>query len=113
MKNDSSSSRRNFIKKMATASAAVTVGANVFAADNNKAVHFEKLKRTPASANDKINIALIGAGGMGTQDVITALQVPNIKIVAACDLYDGRLRCQNKMGCRYFYHPSLQRNFKP
>ena len=27
---------------------------------------------------------------MGTQDVITALQIPNTKIVAICDLYKGR-----------------------
>jgi predicted dehydrogenase len=102
MKNDSGSSRRNFIKKLTATSAAVAVGANVFA-EEKKAVHFEKLKRTPASANDKINIALIGAGGMGTQDVITALKVPNIKIVAACDLYDGRLKdAKTKWGADLF-----------
>ena len=103
MKQVSGSSRRNFIKKLTAASAAVAVGTNVLAAGNNKAVHFEKLKRTPASANDKINIALIGAGGMGTQDVITALKVPNIKIVAACDLYDGRLKdAKTKWGADIF-----------
>ena len=91
MNNNSGSSRRNFIKKLAVSSAAVTVGANLYAAEN-KNIYFEKLKRTPPSPNDKINIALIGAGGMGTQDVLTALKVPNTKIVAACDLYDGRLK---------------------
>ncbi len=91
MKNISESSRRNFIKKMAAASAAVAVGTNMFAAEN-KAVYFEKLTRTPGSPNDKINLALIGAGGMGTQDVITALKVPNVKLVAVCDLYKGRLK---------------------
>ncbi len=91
MKNISESSRRNFIKKLATASAAVAVGNSVFSAENKNA-YFEKLKRTPFSANDKINIALIGAGGMGTQDVITALKIPNIKLVAVCDLYKGRLK---------------------
>lgn len=91
MKNISESSRRNFIKKLATASAAVAVGNSVFSAEN-KNTYFEKLKRTPFSANDKINIALIGAGGMGTQDVITALKIPNIKLVAVCDLYKGRLK---------------------
>jgi len=91
MKNISESSRRNFIKKMAAASAAVAVGTNMFATEN-KAVYFEKLKRTPGSPNDKINIALIGAGGMGSQDVITALKVPNVKLVAVCDLYKGRLK---------------------
>ena len=91
MSNDTESSRRNFIKKLAAASAAVAVGSNVFA-EQNAEVFLSKLKRNPFSANDKINIALIGAGGMGTQDVITALKVPNIKLVAVCDLYEGRLK---------------------
>ncbi len=91
MKNKPSASRRNFIKHFAAASAVVATGQNVFATES-KPVFFEKLKRTPRSANDKINIALIGAGGMGTQDTLTALKVPDIKIVAICDLYDGRIK---------------------
>ena len=91
MKNNTESSRRNFIKKMAAASAAVAVGNAAFATQTGN-TYFEKLHRTPFSANDKINIALIGAGGMGTQDVITALKTPNVKLVAVCDLYKGRLK---------------------
>lgn len=44
------------------------------------------------SANDKIQFALIGAGGMGSGDTRTALSLPNTALVAACDIYDGRLR---------------------
>ncbi len=43
------------------------------------------------SANDQLQIALIGAGGMGSADTNTAITVPGIKLIAACDLYDGRL----------------------
>lgn len=43
------------------------------------------------SPNDTIQIGLIGAGGMGTADANTASTVPGVKLVAACDLYDGRL----------------------
>jgi predicted dehydrogenase len=43
------------------------------------------------SANDTIQVALIGAGGMGMGDARYALQIPGVKLVAACDLYDGRL----------------------
>jgi predicted dehydrogenase len=43
------------------------------------------------AANDQIQIALIGSGGMGVADTNTALTVPGIKLVAVCDLYDGRL----------------------
>lgn len=52
-----------------------------------------RLQRDQASytANDQIQIALIGAGGMGVADAVTAISVPGIKLIAACDLYDGRL----------------------
>ncbi len=43
------------------------------------------------SANDRIRIATIGAGGMGSGDTRMALQVPGVELAAACDLYDGRL----------------------
>lgn len=43
------------------------------------------------SANDKIGIALIGAGGMGNGDVRDALLNPGVHLVAAADIYDGRL----------------------
>jgi predicted dehydrogenase len=91
MKNDSGSSRRRFLRNLAASSAAVAVGTNVFATAT-KDNYFEFLHRRGTTANDKINIALIGSGGMGVQDTITALGVPGTKIVAACDLYDGRLK---------------------
>lgn len=87
----SASSRRRFLKNLATSTAAVAVGSNSFASENNSG-YVETLRRKTPGANDKINIALIGSGGMGVQDTITALQVPGIKLVAACDLYDGRLK---------------------
>lgn len=85
------SGRRSFIRKMAASAAAVAAGTTAFAA-GEKPSSFMILKRGPVPANDNINIALIGAGGMGVQDTITALSTPGIKLVAACDLYDGRLR---------------------
>ena len=43
------------------------------------------------AANDNLQIALIGSGGMGQGDVRDALLNPGVKIVAAADIYDGRL----------------------
>ena len=91
MKNYNQSSRRKFIKSLATTAAAVTAGSSIFASGETGARYIEQLKRSGISANDNINIALIGAGGMGTQDALTALKVPGVKLVAVCDLYDGRL----------------------
>lgn len=49
--------------------------------------------------NDTIQVALIGAGGMGMGDTNLALQIPGTKLVAACDVYDGRLtRAKERWG---------------
>ena len=42
--------------------------------------------------NDNIQIALIGAGGMGQGDARMSSSLPGVKLVAACDIYDSRLR---------------------
>ena len=43
------------------------------------------------SANDNVQIGIIGLGGMGTGDVESSLKVGGTKLVAAADVYDGRL----------------------
>ena len=92
MKTSSESSRRGFIKKLATSTAAVAVGSNVLASTTENNANLITIpNRQTISANDNINIALIGAGGMGSNDTMTALKVPGVKLVAVCDLYDGRL----------------------
>jgi predicted dehydrogenase len=91
MKEKDEPSRRNFLRKLGTATAAVAIGQNVFAADKKNEV-FAYLKRQAGiSANDQVNIALIGAGGQGSEDTNVALKIPGVKLVAVCDLYDGRL----------------------
>jgi predicted dehydrogenase len=44
------------------------------------------------SPNDTVQIALIGAGGMGQGDAKLATSIPGVKLIAACDCYDGRLK---------------------
>ncbi|MGH9632484.1 MAG: Gfo/Idh/MocA family protein, partial [Bryobacteraceae bacterium] len=46
----------------------------------------------PFAANDRIRIATIGLGGMGTGDTRNALSLPGTELVAVSDIYDGRLR---------------------
>jgi len=43
------------------------------------------------SPNNNIQIALIGAGGMGQGDARMSSSLPGVKLIAACDIYDGRL----------------------
>src|SRR5438309_348646 len=45
-----------------------------------------------ASKNGNLQIALIGAGGMGQGDAAMATSIDGVKLVAACDCYDGRLQ---------------------
>ncbi|WDF79449.1 Gfo/Idh/MocA family oxidoreductase [Mucilaginibacter sp. KACC 22773] len=92
MKEKQESSRRSFIRKLTTTTAAVAVGNSLFASQST-VKPFAILKRQLGyELNDQINIALIGAGGMGNSDTDTALKVPGVKLVAVCDLYDGRLK---------------------
>jgi predicted dehydrogenase len=96
MKENQEPSRRGFLKKLGTATAAAAIGTSVFAAER-QGKPFEYLKRSSAiSANSQINIALIGAGGQGSEDTSVALKVPGVKLVAVCDLYDGRLNDAKK-----------------
>ena len=94
MKNNNSS-RRNFIKKVAVGSAVIAATPTILTAKESKISKLTSPNQIEfnekVSANDNIQIALIGAGGMGTADAKTSLKIPGVKLVAACDLYDGRL----------------------
>jgi predicted dehydrogenase len=55
------------------------------------------------AASDTIQIALIGAGGMGMGDTTYALSLGGTKLVAAADIYDGRLiRAKERWGADLF-----------
>jgi predicted dehydrogenase len=84
-----SSTRRHFIQ----ATTAASFAANAFAQG----------QQSSRSANDRIQIALIGAGGMGTGDVESALAQDGVELVAVSDVYDGRLiRAKERWGNHIF-----------
>jgi predicted dehydrogenase len=112
-------SRREFIKKTVLGSAAVLSAPNILTA--SKKTNIELIKNKPldsivsSSPNDNIQIALIGVGGMGVHDASTATQIDGVKLVAACDLYDGRLdTAKSKWGKDIFvtrdYNEIIERN---
>lgn len=87
-------SRRKFFQCMGGTAFSLNAGSLLFTAHGESAV-FPKL----VSAGDNINIGLIGAGIMGNEDADTALKIPGVRLVAACDLYTGRLtRAKEKYG---------------
>ncbi len=83
--------RREFIKKIGLAGATVAVSAGSVFSEGRKSVSFLK-RSNPLTPSQNLNIALIGAGGMGSEDTKTALRHEGIKLVAVCDLYQGRLK---------------------
>lgn len=87
-------SRRKFIQKITGTALAAAVPQMINAA--NKEHQSPIALRNYYSSNDNIQIALIGAGGMGTEDAKTAKSIPGVKIVAACDLFDPRLENAKK-----------------
>ena len=55
------------------------------------------------SANDRVQIATIGLGGMGFGDTRYQLSLPGVELVGVCDIYDGRLeRAKEAWGNRIF-----------
>ena len=76
------STRRHFL--------ATAAGAGLLAAQN-------------VSPNDRVRIALIGAGGQGSGDTRNSLNVGGVELVAVADIYDGRLtRAREVWGDRLF-----------
>ena len=74
------SSRRDFLKSVAGAAATAPI---MLRAQNAG-------PRTVAP-NDRIRFAAIGVGIRGQQDLRSALRTPGVELVAAADVYDGRL----------------------
>lgn len=81
--------RREFLKKaggsLALASVATGLAGSAYA---------DTILLKPgmkSQSNDKIRIGLIGAGIIGHYDTDAALTIDGVELVAACDLYTGRL----------------------
>jgi predicted dehydrogenase len=85
------SSRRKFLQQLGGTGLLLSAGSMSSLAEKEKIeeriIQYEK----KITANDKINIAVIGMGIMGYNDLSTALKVPGAQLVAGCDLYKGRL----------------------
>lgn len=85
-------SRRSFLKKATLGSAAMTSAPFVLASSfEEKVILSRAYSHNQFSYNDQINLALIGSGIQGIYDTQAALGVDGIKLVAVCDLYQGRL----------------------
>lgn len=89
--------RKQFLKKIGAGTLALVSAPAIIGAGRRPQISY--LSRKIYSANNNIQIALIGAGGMGSEDTNTALKHDGVKLVAVCDLYDGHLeRAKERWG---------------
>jgi predicted dehydrogenase len=86
--------RRNFIKKMIAGGVAASAFPH-FLLGNGSVKGFAGITSSKLEVAP-VRLALIGKGGQGTSDTRTALQVPGVRLVAVCDLYDARLQDARK-----------------
>jgi len=114
--NKQAKNRRTFVKKLTLGSALVGAAPHIISATpyQQKVVLSRSYRPETFSANDHINLALIGSGIQGIYDTTAALKVAGVKLVAACDLYTGRLdRAKELWGDHLFvtrdYREILQR----
>jgi predicted dehydrogenase len=91
-KKKQTSSRRNFLKQITGTTLALGAGSLASFAEEEKIEERIIQYQKNILANDRINVAAIGMGIMGYKNVSTALKVPGVQLVAACDLYAGRLQ---------------------
>lgn len=108
-------SRRNFIKKVSIGGIALGGLSNKIAGQSIIIEPLNIQKIIKYGPNDTIRLAIIGCGIQGFSNASAALSVEGIEIVAACDLYDGRLtRMKEVYGAHLFttrdYRAVLQRS---
>ncbi len=79
MENNSSLSRRKFVKTTSVAAIGVPL------------ILKSSLTSGKTAANDKINLGLIGCGGLGKANLFASAAHPDVVVVAACDVWKERL----------------------
>ena len=91
MSNKSLSSRRKFLEQIGATGLFFASSPFASLATAEKAEERILRYEKKISPNDQIRIGLIGLGIQGNNDVRQALKVPGVQLVAAADLYKGRL----------------------
>lgn len=85
-------SRRKFLQQVGSTGLLLATSPLASLAAKEKAEERTIRYERKFSSNDNINLAVIGFGIQGHMDVGQAVKVPGVKLVAACDLYTGRLQ---------------------
>lgn len=98
------SNRRSFLRKATLGSAAITSAPTLWASSYRQKIQLQRSYDPETfTPNEQIQLGVIGSGIQGIYDTTAALKVPGIKLVAACDLYTGRLdRAKELWGAEIF-----------
>lgn len=91
MGEESKNSRRKFIKKIVGSTLVAGAAPSILAARDKTVIEIEQTEGKRYTANDQVNIGVIGMGIQGYNDVRSAVKIPGVKLVGVCDLYTGRL----------------------
>jgi predicted dehydrogenase len=78
-------SRREFLQTSAGATGAVVAARTVILDPERIPASWQ-----PVAPSDRVRFGIIGIGMQGSGLLSTAIQLPGVECVAACDLYDGR-----------------------
>ncbi len=109
MSKNKRTNRRKFIKALGSTSLILGATPFVSLAANQNIEEKILFGENRISSNDKVQIAAIGTGIMGHHNMDSALKIPGIELVAACDLYDGRLKHIKE---KYGQHIDTNRDYR-
>ncbi|KIC95711.1 Gfo/Idh/MocA family protein [Flavihumibacter solisilvae] len=102
-------SRRKFLRNLGGSALLMAVNPLATSASSPETAEHILPYEKKISANDRIRIGVIGMGIMGYNNVATALKVPGVELVAACDLYAGRLEHAREVyGSQLFTTPDYR-----
>ena len=91
--------RRTFL-----ASATAAASTNAWAAQSGSS--------KPVSANDKISVAFVGVGVMGSENLKAAAAQPGVQVGAVCDVYQPNLERAEALAKRLGQQPKSVRDFR-
>src|SRR5246127_1719501 len=78
--------RRQFLQKSASTAGALAVSRNILIEPE----YIPSALESAVPASDRIRFGIIGIGMQGSGLLASAITLPGVECVAACDLYDGR-----------------------
>lgn len=91
MSKHNENSRRKFIRKALSTAVITSAAPSLLAGDKVTVLPAQVINKKRYAANDQVNVAVIGMGIMGFNNLRTTLNVPGVRLVGVCDLYTGRL----------------------